>query len=141
MRIDYRELNSLLIRWGDWQERHYLEPSLPACSAFLRIYADQPQGHRILCAEMDRAVYLVNRHITRLPGRSQDMLLLWYAVNLKPQGGFYSPEEKAKRLKMSTRALKIRVWRAKRQLRQNILTECDSCVNFPIACAECHSAA
>lgn len=119
--LEYHEMESLLIRWGDWQERHYLEPSLPECSAFCRIYADQPQGDRILCAEMDYAVYKINQLILALRPRSQDALLVWYAANLKPLGGFWTAIEKAEKLEISLRALKVRVWRAKRSLKKKIL--------------------
>ena len=119
--LEYKDMESLLIRWGDWHERHDLEPSLPQSSAFTRIYCDHPAGDRILCAEMERAVYLLNIHVLCLQERLQDSLLIWYAVNLKPQGGFWSAEEKALKLKTSVRALKLRVMRAKKALRHKII--------------------
>jgi hypothetical protein len=119
--LEYQHMESLLLRWGDWQERHDLEDSLPQSSAFTRIYCDHPSGDRILCAEMERAIYLINIHILTLQPRCQESLLLWYAVNLKPQGGFWTLEEKARKLRTSVRALKIRVWRAKKSLRRKIL--------------------
>ena len=66
--LSRHELRSLLARWGDWMERHELDASLPHQSAFMLIYADQPAGHKILCAEMTKAVWMINYHGRKLPG-------------------------------------------------------------------------
>ena len=139
LRERHRALKLLLVRWGDWMEQHKDDASLPAYSAFTATYGgDQPGGHKILCAEMERAVWLLNRHITRLPAKYSDMLLVWYAANMKGSGGFWTEEEKARRLGCSVRTLRVRVFRARGALYREIYGKtgqsCNPYARFLQAC-------
>ena len=118
--LEYQELESILRRWGEWQERHYLDVSLPHQSAHTLIYSDQPAGHKVLCAEMTKAVWLLNYQIERLKPLYQDTLLVWYAVNIKPQGGWWDPREKAALMGLRLNTLQTRVTRARKELHRKI---------------------
>ena len=118
--LEYQELESILRRWGEWQERHYLDASLPHQSSHTLIYSDQPAGHKVLCAEMDKAVFKLNYYIGHLCGSHQDALLVWYAVNVKTQGGYWGADEKAARMAVTLNTLKVRVVRARRALHQKL---------------------
>ena len=133
--LEYQELESTLRRWGEWQERHYLDSSVPRQASHTMIYSDQPPGHKVLCAEMDKAMWKVNYVIHKLPIRHRDTLLVWYAVNLKDQGGFWDAAEKAARLGLRLNTLRFRVTRARRALHKKIfLTHCDIRHMIPLAC-------
>ena len=114
--LAYQELEGTLRRWGEWQERHYFDASLPRQSSHTLIYADQPPTSKILCAEMSRSVWKINNHIINLPEKHQDALLAWYAVNVKESGGYWEPTEKAHKLGWSLNDFRIRVSRARRFL-------------------------
>jgi hypothetical protein len=118
--LEYYELESALRRWGEWQELHYLDASVPHQSSHTLIYSDQPAGHKILCAEMERSVWKVNYLIQHLPRSHRDTLMLWYAVNIKLQGGFWDAREKASRLGIRLNVLRMRVTRARRALHRKI---------------------
>lgn len=118
--LEYQELESYLRLWGAWQEEHYLEDSLPHQSSHTLIYCDQPPGHRILCAEMERAVWKLNYLILQLPEKHKNTLALWYAVNLKRNGGYWDAREKASRLGIRLNVLRMRVTRARRALYRKI---------------------
>ena len=125
--LEYQELEHTLRRWGEWQERHYLDASIPRQSSHTLIYSDQPPGHKILCAEMEKAIWKINFMINRLPERHRDTLLIWYAVNLKINGGYWDAAEKASRMGLRLNVLRMRVTRARRALHKKIfLTDCDS---------------
>lgn len=132
--LEYQELEAVLRRWGEWQERHYFDASLPHQSSHTMLYADQPAGSKILCAEMDRAVWIVNYHIQQLPERHQDTLCLWYAVTVKIAGGYWDVREKASRLGIRVNILRMRVTRARRALHKKIFTGRLSGHNIPLAC-------
>ena len=118
--LEYQELESILRRWGEWQERHYLDASLPHQSSHTLIYSDQPPGHKILCAEMEKAVWLINYYIERLSRSHRQTLWLWYAVNIKVSGGYWDAKEKAERLQVRLNTLRLRVTRARRALHNKI---------------------
>jgi len=133
--LEYQELEYSLRRWGEWQELHYLDASLPHQSSHTLIYSDQPPGHKILCAEMDRAIWKLNYLIEKLPQKHQDTLLVWYAVNMKLQGGYWDAKEKALRLGIRLNVLRMRVTRARRALHRKIfLTDGYSRSTVPLAC-------
>ena len=115
--LEYQEFEFGLRRWGEWHERHDLDDSVPRYSAFTASYGgDQPAGHKILCAEMERSIWLLERSVIRLGMPWSDYLLLWYAVNIHPKGGYWTAEEKARKLRMSSRTLRRRVREARRIL-------------------------
>lgn len=120
---DYRDLNAILQRWGDWYERHSGDASLPHQSSHTLTYSDQPAGHKILCAEMSRAIWLLHYQILRLPEKHQAALLLWYAVNMKASGGYWEPWEKAQKVKWSVNSLRIRVSRARSALHEKLFPD------------------
>ena len=84
------------------------------------IYADQPAGHKILCAEMDRAMWKLNYVIGKLPDRHRMILEVWYGVNIKASGGFWDASEKAARIGVRLNTLGMRVTRARRALHRKI---------------------
>ena len=128
--LEYQELESTLRRWGEWQERHYLDASIPHQSSHTLIYSDQPPGHKILCAEMEHAIWKLNYMIQHLPRKHRDTLLVWYAVNLKRSGGYWDAKEKASRMGLRLNVLRMRVTRARRALHRKIfLTPGDLSVN------------
>jgi hypothetical protein len=97
-----------------------MDASLPHQSSHTLIYADQPAGHKILCAEMQKAVWTINYHIERLPESFQGALMVGYAANVKLTGGYWSVEEKAQKLGISVGALHTRISRAVQALYQRI---------------------
>ncbi len=128
--LEYQDLESALRLWGAWEEEHYQQDSLPRQSSHLMIYADQPQGDKILCAEMDKAMWRLNYAITKLPRRHRDALLVWYAANMKVNGGYWDAKEKASRMGLRLNVLRMRVTRARRALHRKIfLTTGDLSVN------------
>jgi hypothetical protein len=131
--LEYQELESILRRWGEWQERHYLDASLPHQSSHTLIYSDQPPGHKILCAEMERGMWKINYHIERLPQSHRRTLYVWYAVNLKVTGGYWDAKEKAERLRLRLNTLRFRVTRARKAL-YKMLTPCDLSSKRPTSC-------
>ena len=118
--LEYQELEYSLRKWGEWQELHYLDASLPHQSSHTLIYSDQPPGHKILCAEMEKAVWKLNYLINKLSKRHQDVLLIWYAVNIKLTGGYWDAREKASRLGLRLNTLRMQVTRARRALHKKI---------------------
>ena len=133
--LEYQELESTLRLWGAWQEEHYLQDSLPRQASHLMIYSDQPPGHKILCAEMERAVWKINYMIHRLPRKHRDTLLVWYAVNLKMNGGYWDAKEKASRMGLRLNVLRMRVTRARRFLHKKIfLTDGEFSANKQVSC-------
>lgn len=116
--LGYDELDSLLQRWGAWQERHCQDVVLPQQSAFCMIVSDQPPGPRILCADMAEDIQDLQRAFLMLRCRPQNALLLWYAVQLKEGGGYWSPDQKAAVFGCSLNALRCRVTRARRVLQR-----------------------
>jgi hypothetical protein len=113
---EYDHLDSLLRDWGAWQERHSEDVILPQQAAFCMIVSDQPAGSRILCADMSKSVYLVHCAQLTLPLRYQTALFVWYAIQMKDGGGYWTPDEKASILSLSVSALRMRVTRARRVL-------------------------
>jgi hypothetical protein len=133
--LEYHELESTLRRWGEWQEIHYLEASLPHQSSHTLIYSDQPAGSKILCAEMDRAMWKLNYLIERLPSSHRRTLFVWYAVNIKLKGGYWDASEKAFRLGLRLNQLRMRVTRARRALHRKIFLRAgDLRGSVPLAC-------
>ena len=123
---EYQDLEHALRLWGAWEEEHYLQDSLPKQSAHLMIYSDQPPGHKILCAEIDKGLWRLSCLITKLPRKHRDTLLVWYAVNMKPNGGYWEAKEKAMTLGLRLNVLRMRVTRARRFLHKKIfLTDGD----------------
>lgn len=133
--LEYQELEAVLRRWGEWQERHYFDASLPHQSSHTMLYADQPAGPKILCAEMDKAVWIVNYHIHQLPERHQDTLTLWYAITVKVTGGYWDVREKAARIGLRVNTLRFRVTRARRALHKKIFTKSDLSSTLSAACS------
>jgi hypothetical protein len=115
---EYDELDGLLQRWGAWQERHCEDVVLPRQAAFCMIVSDQPPGPRILCGDMARDVQELQVAFLMLRLRPQKALYLWYAVQLKEGGGYWSPDEKAELFGCSLNALRCRVTRARRVLQR-----------------------
>jgi hypothetical protein len=113
---EYEHLDSLLRDWGEWQEKHSEDAVLPTQAAFCMMHSDQPAGSRILCAEMSPRVYDVNIAVQMLRVRYRAALLVWYAVQLKETGGYWTPDEKAHLFGCTLNALRLRVSRAKRVL-------------------------
>jgi hypothetical protein len=113
---EYDALDTLLQQWGAWQERHCEDVILPRQAAFCMIVSDQPPGSRVLCADMSEDVQNLQRAFLMLRLRPQKALYLWYAVQLKEGGGYWSPDEKAALFACSLNALRCRVTRARRVL-------------------------
>jgi hypothetical protein len=113
---EYDHLDSLLRDWGAWQERHCEDAVLPQQAAFSMIFSDQPPGSRILCADMSKSVYFIHCCQLTLPLTHQSALFVWYAVQMKDSGGYWSPDEKASILGLSVSALRMRVTRARAEL-------------------------
>ena len=113
---EYDHLDSLLRDWGDWQERHCEDVVLPQQAAFSMIFSDQPPSSRILCADMSKSVYFIHCCQLTLSQTYQGALFVWYAVQMKDSGGYWSPDEKAQILGLSVSALRMRVTRARQEL-------------------------
>jgi hypothetical protein len=113
---EYDHLDLLLRDWGEWQEKHCEDAMLPTQSAFCMMYSDQPAGSRILCAEMSPRVYDVNIAVRMLRPRYRAAVFVWYAVQLKDSGGYWTPDEKAQLFGCTLNALRLRISRAKRVL-------------------------
>jgi hypothetical protein len=111
---EYDELDALLQLWGTWWEKHFEDVVLPKQSAFCMIPSDQPAGSRILCADMSRRVYQLNRVVLMMRFRYRQALFVWYAVQIKTTGGYWSIGEKATALECSENSLRLRVTRARR---------------------------
>lgn len=120
---EYDALDALLQQWGAWQEKHCEDGVLPKQAAFCAIVSDQPAGSRILCAEMSNRVYHLNRILLTLEVRHRQVLFVWYAIQLKAAGGFWSVEEKAALFGCSSNALRLRVGRARRETMLTLLRE------------------
>jgi len=118
--LEYQELEHALRLWGAWEEEHYLQDSLPTQSSHLMIYCDHPPGHKILCAEIEKGLWKLSRTIAQLPHKHRDILLVWYAVNMKPTGGYWDAKEKAKTIGIRLNVLRMRVTRARRVLHKKI---------------------
>jgi hypothetical protein len=112
----YDHLDSILRDWGAWQEKHCEDVILPQQAAFCMIVSDQPAHSRVLCADMSKSVYLVHCAQLTLPLRYQTALFVWYAIQMKDGGGYWTPDEKASILSLSVNALRMRVTRARRVL-------------------------
>lgn len=134
--LEYQELECVLRLWGAWWEQHYLDDSLPRQSSHTVIYSDHAMvGHRILCAEMQKAVWRLNYVILKLEHKHQCTLLAWYAANVKPTGGYWEAKEKAKELGLRLNVFRMRVTRARRALHRKIyLTSGDKSQQNMSAC-------
>jgi hypothetical protein len=82
------------------------------------IVSDQPPGPRILCGDMARDIQELQIAFLMLRLRPQKAIYLWYAVQLKEGGGYWSPDEKAELFGCSLNALRCRVTRARRVLQR-----------------------
>jgi hypothetical protein len=97
-----------------------MDLGLPHQASHTLTWSDQPAGHKILCAEMPKTVWQVHYHILRLSESHQAALQVFYAVNLKPSGGYWNIYEKAKTMRWSVNALRVKVSRARRILYHRI---------------------
>jgi hypothetical protein len=113
---EYDHLDSLLRDWGAWQEEHCEDTVLPHQAAFSMIFSDQPPTSRILCADMSKSVYFIHCCQLTLSVTYQTALFVWYAVQRKGVGGYWTPDEKAHILGLSISALRMRVTRARQEL-------------------------
>jgi hypothetical protein len=110
---EYEHLDDLLRAWGAWHEKHFADAVLPREAAFCAMMSDQPAGSRILCADMSPRVYEVNLAVQMLRVRYRRALFVWYAMQLKPEGGYWTVAEKAQFFNCTPNALRKRVARGK----------------------------
>jgi hypothetical protein len=105
-------VKSLLDRWGEWCEAHLdSEHGLPTRNV-LEHFGEGGggiPGHRILCAEMPRKVWLTNYHVIRQPEDYREALTSFYVFHVKPGGGKWTAKEKAKILGIDYATFRFRV--------------------------------
>jgi hypothetical protein len=109
-------VKSLLERWGEWCESHLDDQhGLPTINAIehLGTGSGSIPGHRILCREMPRRVWITNYHVTHQEPIYREALTAWYVFHVKPGGGRWTAREKAHLLDLSYDNLRIRVSRAR----------------------------
>ena len=110
---EFDHLDALLRQWGAWHEKHYADAVLPHEAAFCAMMGDQPAGSRILCAEMSPRVYEINLAVQMLRVRYRRALFVWYVIQTKPEGGYWTVTEKAELFGCTANALRKRVARGK----------------------------
>jgi hypothetical protein len=101
LRLLGHELRHLLNRWGQFLCNTADRTGLPTASAFTRIPGGI-SGHRILCADMPRAVYCLNQAVLRLDPVLQFYLYAWYALQRDEYGRWIEQADKAKAMGIST---------------------------------------
>lgn len=105
-------VKSLLERWGEWCEAHLDDqhglPTTNAIEHFGEVGGGVP-GHRILCQEMPRKVWLTNYHVIHQPSEYKEALITFYVFHVKPGGGKWTAKEKAKLLEVDYDTFRWRV--------------------------------
>lgn len=119
-RFQMRYAESVLERWGRWIETHQSEQhGLPKCdNVYQYAYVGRggSGGHRILCAEMPKAIWWCNYHVIRLPPSQKEAVHAWYVYEIRPDGSTWNSDDKAKALGISVRTLYQRIHKARRRL-------------------------
>lgn len=111
------ELRSRLHRWGQFVESTEDQTGLPTAAAFMRIPAESA-GHRILCADMPRKIYMLNYAILRLQRLHQLYLTAWYAWTRDEYGHWLDQRQKADELGIGYHEFGAFVYRARMELLQ-----------------------
>lgn len=113
-RIEKRELNRLLNRWGNWMEQHGEYEGYSSVNILEAARGGRSvPGHRILCLEMPDDVYHTHQRVLRLPDHEQEAVWLFYVPLMKEGGCIRSVKERCEIAGINEEALRKRVYRAK----------------------------
>jgi hypothetical protein len=114
-RIERRQLNAELERWGDWWEKHGHFDGYPGINILESFIGSDlgPPGHRILCLEMPIGVYATHHRVLRLPELEREAVWIWYVPRVKANGQTYTIVEKCAIIDMNEWTLRKRVQFAK----------------------------
>jgi hypothetical protein len=114
-RVERKQLNAELERWGDWWEKrgHFDGyPSINILESFIGSDLGAP-GHRILCLEMPLGVYCTHHRVLRLPELEREAVWIWYVPRVKANGQTYTLYEKCDITGLNEWTLRKRVQFAK----------------------------
>lgn len=118
-RYALRGLESELHRWGRAICRHFEHDGSPGANVletFIGGSGGGMPGDRVLCLDMPTDIYVVHKRVLLLPIAEQEAVLVWYGVPPKEDGQLWTAAEKALKLRIGERTLRLRRDRAKRRI-------------------------
>lgn len=132
-----RAIGYLLNRWGRQLELMRMWHGFPTIEAVYRAFFGPSafSSGRVPIPDVASDIVQLNLKILALKKAHQDALMIFYGYCANPNGGYYTDEQKARLLKISTVEMRSRVYFAKKQLLSNL-----EVVQSPNL-RNCHSAA
>ena len=110
-----RYARALLERWGAYIERHQADqhglPKIEAAYAARMGRGGGNAGHRVLCSDPPRPIWVCDYVVGRLPEAEKQALHAWHVIRMKPDNTVWDQREKAEALQINYGTFRVRVHR------------------------------